>query len=129
MAGIFQWVGFALISALLAVFVRERHKEAGLLISVAAGLILFLTAARQIQTVYLAVDSITAKAGVDISYLSTVMKVMGVAYLTEFGSQICKDAGENAIGSKLEMCGKIMVLILSLPIFSAALDMIFTLIP
>jgi stage III sporulation protein AD len=57
------------------------------------------------------------------------MKVMGIAYLTEFGSLICRDAGENAVGSKLELCGKIMVLVLALPIFSAALDMIFDLIP
>jgi stage III sporulation protein AD len=126
---VFQWVGFAVTSALLAVFVRERHQEAGLMISLAAGLILFLAAAGQIQAVYQAVDAIAAKAGVNLSYLATVMKVMGIAYLTEFGSQICKDAGEGSIAAKLEMGGKIMVLILSLPVFFAALDMILTLIP
>jgi stage III sporulation protein AD len=126
---VFQWVGFAVTGALLAIFVRERHQEAGLMISLAAGLVLFLAAAGQIQTVYQAVDAIAAKADVNLSYLTTVMKVMGIAYLTEFGSQICRDAGEGSIAAKLEMGGKIMVLILSLPVFFAVLDMILTLIP
>ena len=51
----------------------------------------------------------------EITYFSTLIKMLGIAYLSEFSSGICKDAGQQAIALQIEMFGKISILILSIP--------------
>ena len=63
------------------------------------------------------------------TYLSIILKITGIAILTEFGVSICKDAGEAAIASKIEFGGKIIIMSISIPIISALLEVITTIIP
>jgi stage III sporulation protein AD len=68
-------------------------------------------------------------ARVDELYLTTLLKILGIAYIAEFGAQICRDAGEGTIASKIEMVGKILILVLALPIFAAIMEVIVRLLP
>ncbi len=75
-------------------------------------------------------DSLTElfdSAGLDEEYLRIIFKALGICYLTQLGCDICRDCGESAIASQLELFGKAALLIVSLPLFSAAADMIKTL--
>jgi len=69
-------------------------------------------------------QTLSNKANIDIVYLDTVFKILGIAYLTSFCSEICKDAGESSIASKVEFAGKILILTLAIPILMAVMQTI-----
>ena len=69
-----------------------------------------------------AVKMLTERAGVDVRYISAVVKVLGIAYITQFGAEILRDGGENAIAVKVEMAGKVFILGLTLPIVQEFLE-------
>ncbi len=126
---ILQIVGVGLAGAVLAVFVRERHKELGIFVSLATGVIIFLFALQKAGAVLETLVQLAARANVNMFYLVTVLKIMGIAYMAEFGAQICRDAGEGSTASKIEFAAKILVMVMALPIIVAILESILRLIP
>jgi len=126
---ILQVVGFGLVGAILAVFVRERHKELAIFISLATGVIIFLFALSRISGVLNTLTELAARANVNMFYLTTILKIIGIAYIAEFGAQVCRDAGEGSIASKIEFAAKILVMVMALPIIVAILETILRLIP
>ncbi len=126
---IIQVVVIGLTAAVLAVIIKQQRQDIGLLISLAAGTIIFLMVLSNVNAVVEAVNNMVNKSNLDTVYVTTVLKVIGIAYIAEFGSQICKDAGETAIASKIEMGGKILIMILALPILTALLEVITKILP
>lgn len=126
---ILQVVGIGLIGTVLAVFVKERNKEAALLVSLSTGLIIFLFALSKIGAVIEVLSNLATRANINMFYLSTVLKIIGIAYIAEFGAQICRDAGEGSTAAKVEFAAKILVMVLALPIIVAILESILRLIP
>ena len=70
------------------------------------------------------INDIANKANIDTVYIGIVLKILAIAYITSFCSEICKDSGAGSIGSKVEFAGKIMILGLAIPILMAVLDSI-----
>ena len=62
------------------------------------------------------------KIDINIGFFSILLKITGIAYLSEFASNICKDAGETAIASKVELAGRVLIIALSIPIISTLLE-------
>lgn len=73
--------------------------------------------------------SISNKSGINNSFLSIILKITGIAFLTEFIVSVCKDAGESAIASKIEIGSKIMIIFLSIPIISNLLEIVSKIMP
>lgn len=126
---IMQVVGIGLIGAVLAVFVKERNKEIAILVSMITGVIIFMFALSKIGAILDVLEELALRANVNMFYLTTVLKIIGIAYIAEFGAQICKDAGESSTASKIEFAAKILVMVLALPIIVAILESILRLIP
>lgn len=74
-------------------------------------------------------EGIAANAKVNLVYLETILKIIGIAYIAEFASQITKDAGQGAIASKIELGGKILILAMAIPILTVMIETILKLIP
>lgn len=126
---IFQIVGIALTGTVLTVYVKESNREIAILISLATGLILFIYALSQVGSVLHVLLELANQAHVNFNYLMIVLKIMGIAYIAEFGAQICRDAGEGSTATKLELAAKILVMVLALPIILALLEAILQLLP
>lgn len=126
---ILQVVGLGLVGAVLTVFVRERHKELAIFVSLTTGIIIFLFALTRISSILRTLQELASRANVNMFYLITVLKIIGIAYMAEFGAQICRDAGEGSIAAKIEFAGKILIMALALPIIVAILESILRLIP
>ncbi|MNJ03061.1 Stage III sporulation protein AC/AD protein family protein [compost metagenome] len=62
-------------------------------------------------------------------YLKTVLKIIGIAYIAEFGAQIVRDAGQESIASKIELAGKVLILVLAIPIISIIIETVMKLMP
>lgn len=74
-------------------------------------------------------EEIAINAKVNIIYVETILKVIGIAYIAEFAAQITKDAGQGAIASKIELAGKILILAMAIPILTVLIETIIGLIP
>ncbi|ABZ82896.1 stage iii sporulation protein ad, putative [Heliomicrobium modesticaldum Ice1] len=126
---ILQVVGVGIIATIFLVIVRKQRPELAVQLSIAAGVILFLFVLSKISAVMQVLEDLANKAQINRYYLTTLLKIVGIAYIAEFGAQICRDAGESTIATKVEMAAKIVVMVLALPILLALMDSLMSLLP
>ncbi|TKC19861.1 stage III sporulation protein AD [Robertmurraya kyonggiensis] len=124
-----QIVGVALISTFLALIVKEQKPNFAFLLIVFVGCTIFLFLIDQIYAIIHMLEVIAVNAKVNIIYVETILKIIGIAYIAEFAAQITKDAGQGAIASKIELAGKILILAMAIPILSVLIETIIQLIP
>lgn len=108
--------------ALLAVQFKSGKAEYGIYISIALSLLIFFGILGHLETIIRMVQTIGAYISMDAVYIGTLLKMLGITYIAEFSSNICKDAGYQTIAGQIEIFGKLAVLVLSLPILMALLD-------
>ena len=82
----------------------------------------------QLGSVYQLIRDLAVKLHMDDTFLNIVLKVIAIAYLAEFGSQLCEDAGEKAIGGKIQWVGKVMIFVVATPVILALMNLIADLI-
>ncbi|KMY43807.1 stage III sporulation protein AD [Bacillus sp. FJAT-27916] len=124
-----QITGVALIGAFLAMIIKEQKPNLAFLLVVFVGSSIFLFLVDKIYEIIQMVQQLAVNANVNMVYLSTVLKIIGIAYIAEFTSQITKDAGMGAIASKIELAGKILILTMAIPILSVIIESIIQMIP
>jgi stage III sporulation protein AD len=122
-------VAFAFISVVLIVVLRQERPELAMLVGVTAGAMLVLQMLAPLGQAVAALADLAARARVERFYLDTVLRVIGVAYLAEFGSQMCRDAGEGALASKVELAGKVIIMVLAVPVVTAVVEVVLRLLP
>lgn len=82
----------------------------------------------QFNNIFIALETLTQNFNIHTNYISALIKIIGIAYICEFASQICIDAGEGAIAKKIELSGKILIVSCSIPILNDLLELVLTLI-
>ena len=120
----FQIAAVGLICAVLSLAVRSWRPEFSISISAASGLVLFAMVYSQLEGIISGVSGLFQKSGSAGVYFPVLLKVIGIAYLTDFSAQVCRDAGENGIASKVEMAGKIFIFYAALPVFTSLIRML-----
>lgn len=108
----------ALIGGILAMTVREYSRPFGLVAVLVTATVIFAFAADMLKEVMSGLDELVRETGINTSYFMSVVKVVGIAYITQFSAEIMRDCGENSIASKTELVGKICIMSLTLPIIS-----------
>ena len=86
--------------------IKQHKPEIAFLISIAAAILIFFIIANKLPYIVNVFNDIANKTQIDSVFISTLLKIVGVGHITEFGSQICKDMGENSIASKIEWAEK-----------------------
>ncbi|NMA68181.1 MAG: stage III sporulation protein AD [Desulfitobacterium sp.] len=119
---IWQIVGIALVVSIISVVLKQFRKEIALQMSILTGAIIFTLILDKIQIIIDLLQSLADQANISSYYLVIVLKIVGVAYLAEFGAEICRDAGEGALATKIEIAAKVGVLVLAIPIIVAILE-------
>lgn len=117
-----QVLGLAVAAGVVLVVLRQQRPEMALLLSVATGVVLFTLVVGRLLAVVQTLETLGSRARIDVAYLGTVLKIIGIAYLADFGSQVLTDAGERAVAAKVEMAGKVLILLLAVPILVAILQ-------
>ena len=125
---IFQIVVIGIIGAVLSITIKKHNAEISLMVALATGIIIFFGMLDKIAELMLVLKSIADVGGINSYYITLVLKVIGIAYIAEFGVQLCKDAGESSIAAKVELSGKILIMVVSAPVLLAVLDMAVNLI-
>lgn len=93
------------------------------------GCTLFLFLIDQIQEIIGMLERIAVNANVNLMYVETILKIIGIAYIAEFGAQITRDAGQGSIASKIELAGKILIMAMAIPILTVIIETILDLLP
>jgi stage III sporulation protein AD len=112
------------LGALLAVQFKGGKTEYGVYMSVAAGIFLFVCIIDRLEIFISTVEQISAYINMDAGYLATMLKMIGITYIAEFSSGICKDAGYQTIASQIEIFSKLTILALGMPVLLALLETI-----
>lgn len=118
-----------IMAAILSVVIKKYNPELSMLIGLSTGILIMLAVIPQLKAVIDIVYNLYRNINLDKIYIGIVLKMIAIAYIAEFGVQICKDAGEGAIAAKIELAGKLIIIIVSAPIFTALLKLILTIMP
>lgn len=124
-----RFVGIGVASALLALTLRKDRPEMALVISLAAGLCLLIAVVDKLREVIDVMNSLAAKAELSEPVMPLLLRIIGIAVLCELGAQLCRDAGEGGIAAKIEMGGKLMVLVLAMPIAVSLVELVLGVLP
>lgn len=106
---------------LFAVQLKGQKAELAVFVCIGISLLIFCNVLGSLKLLTDAIREIGSYIQVDGSYIKTLIKMLGITYIAEFSSGICKDAGYQALAVQIEMFGKITILVLSLPILLALL--------
>ena len=126
---IIKIIGIALIALIIIIMLKQYRPEYAIFISILTGvLILFLVMDRLTGIINL-IESIQSKFSINTQFIALLIKITGIAFLSEFAVSICKDSGEAAIASKIELGSKIIIISMSIPIISSLLEVILKILP
>ncbi|BCV25129.1 stage III sporulation protein AD [Gelria sp. Kuro-4] len=126
---IISLIGIAIIATLLALLIRRDRPELALLLALTAAALIFLFAVTRLAGVISVLEGLAQRTGINRQYFSLLLKIIAIAYIAEFGAQVCRDAGQEAVAGAVEVAGKILVLVLSVPILIAVFDLTLKLLP
>lgn len=126
---ILQLVGVGLLTAILILVIREQKPMFAFLLAAFFGIAVFLALIGKIGGVIEMIEELAAHSGIQSVYLKTMLKIVGIAYIAEFGAQIVRDAGLDSIASKIEFAGKMLILVMAVPIISVIIETVLGLLP
>lgn len=126
---IFLYVMLALAVVMASLLLRQLRPELSMILVIAASVAIMIGLLGKMATVIRLVEELAKRANVGTMHMNTLIKIMGVAYVAEYGAQICKDAGENSLASKVELAGKLTILSLSVPVVLVILETLLRIIP
>ncbi|MBE5104188.1 stage III sporulation protein AD [Bacillus clarus] len=124
-----QIVGLGLVATFLAAVLNQHKSSITSLFIVFIGSVMFLLLIDQIHSILQMIERVASEAKVSNVYVETLLKIIGIAYIAEFGAQITKDAGQGAIASKIELAGKILILVMAIPILTVVIETILGFLP
>ncbi|MBZ6025424.1 stage III sporulation protein AD [Bacillus thuringiensis] len=122
-------VGLGLVATFLAAVLNQHKSSITSLFIVFVGSVMFLILIDQIHSILQMIERVASEAKVSNVYVETLLKIIGIAYIAEFGAQITKDAGQGAIASKIELAGKILILVMAIPILTVVIETILGFLP
>ena len=126
---IIKIIGVGLISLIIIIILKQYKPEFVIYISLLAGATILLLSMSKINGIISLLNNLSTKASVNNQFLIILLKITGIAFLTEFAVSICKDSGETAIASKIDLGGKVIIIGMSIPIISALLELIIKILP
>jgi stage III sporulation protein AD len=126
---ILQIVTLGIIASVLYIILKDMRGPFAFIILLITGIVIFLVIISQIGSVIRLIESLGQKAAINGMYIETILKIIGIAYITELGASLTKDAGLSAVASKIELAGKIFILILAIPIITAVVEAILNFLP
>lgn len=117
-------VMLGMTGVLLGLFLKGTKPEYSIYISLAAGILIFFYMTEKLSYLFSSVLKIQEYLPLDTEYLTTLLKIIGITYIGQFSSGICKDAGYGAIGGQIEIFTKLYIMVLSMPVLLALMETI-----
>jgi len=127
MMNLWPVIGIGITAAVLGVLLRQYRPEYAVFVSLAAGVVILFLVCTSIIPVVEHIQAILDMSSMPGEYAGVLFKALGICLLTQVACDTCKDAGESAIAAKVELAGKVAVLVISLPLFQQVLAVVHSL--
>lgn len=116
------------ITCIATIVLKHIKPEMSILVSLAGGVVILLMLVNNLTNILSSFSGIASKTNINSQLFSSVLKIVGVGYLTEFGANVCQDTGNSSIADKVLLAGKVVILCFALPIVNSMLNVIIGLI-
>ena len=113
-----------IVTVFMALLFKGGKSEYAVLISLTGCVLIFFVGLGQLEGIMYGLKKLLSYVALPDGYLAVLLKILGITYLAEFSSNLCKDAGHGAIGSQIELVGKLTILCVSMPVLIALLETI-----
>ncbi len=121
-------IALGLVGTVFAVLLKKENPQMAMLAAAVTGILIFGMICLPLGNLIALLRETAEQAGVGSGYFAVVLKVIGIAYLTQFGAQLCADAGEGAVAAKIELAGKILMMTAAAPVLTGLLQMVMELV-
>lgn len=125
---VFKIVLIALLVTAMILIIKQTRPEIAMLVSVMTCTILFLFSVNKIGQVVELLNNLASNAGISSEFLGIILKIVGIAYITEFGASVCKDVGESAIAGKVQFVGKCIIIVLGIGIIGNFVEVVLSIV-
>ena len=117
-------VGVSIFAVIMIIILKNYRPEMALVLSIITGIGIMLYAISKMSSVINVLNDLVSKSGVNTVFFLIIIKVIGIAYIVEFGKNVCIDAGQSSIATKLEMAGKVVIVVLTIPLISSLVNVL-----
>ena len=129
MTEVIKVIGIGLISLVIIVILKQYKPEYAIYVSMAAGVLILMFSDKKITNIINLLQNYASKTYINQKFLEILLKITGIAFITEFAVSICSDAGEKAIASKIEIGSKVIIISMSIPIITSLLELVMEILP
>lgn len=119
---VFKLVAIGITGTIACLLLKKTDGQYAALVAVATGIVILIICIKSLASVLVSLQEIVDKTGIDNALFSSLMKIVGVGYLTEFACGLCDDMDCGGISKKIALGGKIAIFLMSLPIVNALID-------
>lgn len=126
---IIKIIGVGFVAIIIISIIKQYKPEFTIYVSILAGVIILAFATDKISGIINLLQNIASKTNININFIKILIKITGIAILTEFASSVCKDAGDTAIASKVDIGGKVLIVSFSVPIIQSLLETVLKILP
>lgn len=126
---IFKIIAVGLITCVATLIVKPIRSDFSIIIAIVGGLIILFMIINYLTDVFNTFKSIIDFTNLNSNIYSLLLKIIGIGYLVEFTAGLCSDTGNNSLGDKVLLGGKIVIMVMALPIITSILDIIMELLP
>ena len=129
MTDVIRIIGIGLLALIIIVILKQYKPEFAIYVSMIAGVLILVLSIQKLTGIINLLQSLANKTYINKSFLSILLKITGIAFITEFAVSICSDAGEKAIASKIEIGSKVIIISMSIPIITSLLELVIEILP
>jgi len=122
-------IGVGFIALVIIIILKQYRPEFTIYVSIIAGTIIILMLTDKISGIINLINEISSKTNINTQFIKILIKITGIAILTEFAVSICNDSGEGAIASKIDIGGKVLIVSMSIPIIQALMETVLKVLP
>ena len=122
-------IGIGLIALVITIILKQYKPEYAIYVSIIAGVLILFFTMEKLSGIINLLQSISDKTYINKQFLGILLKITGIAIITEFSVSICNDAGEKSIASKIEIGSKVIIIAMSIPIISSLLELVIEILP
>ena len=129
MEEIIKIIGIGLVALVIIIILKQYKPEYAIYVSIIIGILILFFAIEKLTGIIELLQSISNKTYINQQFLGILLKITGIAFLTEFAVSVCSDAGEKAIANKIEIGSKVIIITMSMPIIKSLLELIMEILP
>lgn len=126
---LYKILAIAIVTCVACLIVKPVRGDFAILISIVGGLLIVIYLLSYLSEAFGLFNNIFKTSGINSSLYAIIFKIIGIGYLTEFTASICSDTGNTSLGDKVLLGGKIIILVMALPIVTSILDIVMQLLP